>query len=200
MPCEHATSSRQVHHQSHNAHWPSIACSPLRVGSISSSQTQLILHTFFNLCIFIYAVIQLPQTRDALSGLGPNIRCGAYPRCTGDDSLFNVIYGPLVVVPIVIGIATLGFAVLIRKLYAEFGWAEFKLVGASLEMKRMSSPSPACIARARMEAIGLNGRIAASDEGSGKSHADGQRCTEHTRRWYPFSSCCSSLPRLSALQ
>jgi hypothetical protein len=50
--------------------------------------------------------------------------------------LFNTILGMLVVTPVVIGLATVGFAVLIRKLHAEFGWAEFRIVGASLEMKR----------------------------------------------------------------
>ena len=100
---------------------------------------QLVLHTFFNLCILVYASIQITQTRTALAGLGQVVRCGRYIRCTGPDSLFNTILGLFIVTPIVIGVCSIGFALLIKKLYAEFGWAEFRLVGASLEMKRTSS-------------------------------------------------------------
>ena len=97
---------------------------------------QLMLHTFFNLCILVYASIQITQTRTALASLGPLVRCGRFVRCTGPDSLFNTILGLFIVAPVVIGICTIGFALLIRKLYGEFGWAEFRLVGASIELKR----------------------------------------------------------------
>jgi hypothetical protein len=60
-------------------------------------------------------------------------------RCEGPDSLYNVVQSLLIVTPIVLGLATIAFAFLCRKLYRQFGWAEFHLVGASPEMKRESS-------------------------------------------------------------
>jgi hypothetical protein len=49
--------------------------------------------------------------------------------------LYNVLQPLLIVAPIILGLCTIAFAVLIRKLYVQFGWAEFHLVGASPEMK-----------------------------------------------------------------
>lgn len=111
---------------------------------ITSLTPQLVLHMLFNLCILIYASIQIVQTRTALTNLGPTARCGAYIRCTGPDSLFNVVFGLFIVEPIVVGLASIGFALLIRKLYREFGWAEFRLVGGSPKMKREFCPSEPC--------------------------------------------------------
>jgi gamma-glutamylcysteine synthetase len=36
----------------------------------------------------------------------------------------------------VVGLSTIAFVFMIRKLYIEFGWAVFHLVGASPQMKR----------------------------------------------------------------
>ncbi|RSH91876.1 hypothetical protein EHS25_009246 [Saitozyma podzolica] len=97
---------------------------------------QLLLHLWFQLCILAYSILQIPQTYNALNEIG-NQQCGNYPRCEGPDSLYNVVQSLLIVTPIVLGLATIAFAFLCRKLYRQFGWAEFHLVGASPEMKRM---------------------------------------------------------------
>ncbi|GFZ48729.1 hypothetical protein JCM24511_06478 [Saitozyma sp. JCM 24511] len=97
---------------------------------------QLLLHLWFQLCILAYSILQIPQTYNALNEIG-NQQCGNYPRCEGPDSLYNVVRSLLIVTPIVLGLATIAFAFLCRKLYRQFGWAEFHLVGASPEMKRM---------------------------------------------------------------
>jgi hypothetical protein len=47
--------------------------------------------------------------------------------------------GLFIVTPIVVGLATIAYAVLVRRLWMQFGWAEFRLVGASPQMKRKSS-------------------------------------------------------------
>jgi hypothetical protein len=87
--------------------------------------------------ILIYACLQISQTRTALSALqGTAQRCGNFARCFGEGSLFNTILGLFIVTPIVVGFATIAYAFLIRRLVQQFGWAEFRLVGASPEMKR----------------------------------------------------------------
>ena len=57
-------------------------------------------------------------------------------RCTGPHSLFYVIKRLYIVTPIVLGLCTITFGVLIHRLYVQFGWAVFYLVGASPEIKR----------------------------------------------------------------
>jgi hypothetical protein len=49
--------------------------------------------------------------------------------------LFNTLRGLYIVTPIFVGLSTFAFIYLIRKLYIEFGWSVFHLVGASVEMK-----------------------------------------------------------------
>jgi hypothetical protein len=39
---------------------------------------QLVLHLFFNLCILVYSILQIPQTENALSAAPVN-GCGSYP-------------------------------------------------------------------------------------------------------------------------
>jgi len=53
----------------------------------------------------------------------------------GPDSLYYLLQRLMIVVPIILGICTIAFAFLIRRLHEQFGWAVFHLVGASLEMK-----------------------------------------------------------------
>ena len=95
---------------------------------------QLVLHLIFNTCIWVYSILQVPQTEHALSGL-PADRCGSFAACVGPNSLFTLVKKLFIVTPVVLGLCTVGFAVLIRMLYVEFGWAVFHLVGASPDMK-----------------------------------------------------------------
>jgi hypothetical protein len=50
--------------------------------------------------------------------------------------LFNVLRSLLIVTPIVMGLAGIAFIFLARRIYSQFGWAEFHLVSASPEMRR----------------------------------------------------------------
>ena len=59
-----------------------------------------------------------------------------------------MLYRLYVVTPIAVGLCTIAFALMIRKLYIEFGWAVFHLVGASPQMKRE------CGERARVKHVG----------------------------------------------
>ncbi|RXK35896.1 hypothetical protein M231_06816 [Tremella mesenterica] len=97
---------------------------------------QLCLHLFFNVCILVYSILQIPQTKDALDS-APQDACGSYQRCTGPHSFFNLLRKLFIVTPIVLGLSTIAFAALIRRLHVQFGWAVFHLVGASPRMKRM---------------------------------------------------------------
>ncbi|KAK8853207.1 hypothetical protein IAR55_003909 [Kwoniella newhampshirensis] len=98
---------------------------------------QLALHLFFNFCLTLYGILQIPQTKNALQDENAPGDCGKYPRCTGPDSLYNLLEKLMIVPPIIFGFASISFAVMIRQLYIQFGWAVFHLVGASPEMKKM---------------------------------------------------------------
>jgi hypothetical protein len=67
--------------------------------------------------------------------------------------LYNVVRSLLIVTPIVLGLATIAFAFLCRKLYRQFGWAEFHLVGASPEMKRESTSTPGWVVALRIRTL-----------------------------------------------
>ncbi|WVO14277.1 hypothetical protein L204_101909 [Cryptococcus depauperatus] len=96
---------------------------------------QLILHLCLTFMLFLYSILQIPQTRIALGDVtGP---CGRFSNCTGPKSLYNTLLGLLVVPPIIFGLALIAFGMLVRQLYVQFGWAVFRLVGASPDMKNM---------------------------------------------------------------
>ncbi|WWC72007.1 uncharacterized protein I206_105966 [Kwoniella pini CBS 10737] len=98
---------------------------------------QLIMHLFFNLCMLVYSILQIPQTKDALSDEnGVPGACGNFENCTGPDSLFNLLQRLMIVPPIIFGLCTIMFCVLIRYVHAQFGWAVFHLVGASPELRK----------------------------------------------------------------
>ncbi|WWD19623.1 hypothetical protein CI109_104085 [Kwoniella shandongensis] len=106
-------------------------------GLRSRNIVQLALHLFLNFGLTLYGILQIPQTKNALEEDNEPGACGKYPRCTGPDSFYNQLEKFMIVAPIVFGVASIAFAVMIRKMYVQFGWAEFHLVGASPEMKKM---------------------------------------------------------------
>ncbi|WWD03644.1 hypothetical protein V865_001699 [Kwoniella europaea PYCC6329] len=65
---------------------------------------QLIMHLFFNLCMLIYSILQIPQTKNALSNDNAPGACGSFERCTGPDSLFNLLQKLMIVPPIIFGL------------------------------------------------------------------------------------------------
>lgn len=115
---------------------------------------QLGLHMLLNICILAYSILQIPQTKTALSGLGLR-RCGNFEvrytlapdckqelrgvqHCIGPNSLYNALQGCFIVLPITIGLCSIAFALLIRKLRAQFCWSMYRLVGASWDISRTS--------------------------------------------------------------
>ncbi|RSH89296.1 hypothetical protein EHS25_002408 [Saitozyma podzolica] len=101
---------------------------------------QLFLQLWFQLSILTYAILQIPQSYNALDELDDE-RCGAFARCEGPGSLFNVLRSLLIVTPIIMGLAGIAFIFLARRIYIQFGWAEFHLVSASPEMRLYSPPN-----------------------------------------------------------
>ncbi|WVQ66989.1 uncharacterized protein L199_005181 [Kwoniella botswanensis] len=97
---------------------------------------QLIMHLFFNLCMLIYSILQIPQTKNALSNDNAPGACGSFERCTGPDSLFNLLQKLMIVPPIIFGLCTIVFCVLIKFIHKVWGWSVFRLVGAQPELKR----------------------------------------------------------------
>lgn len=102
-----------------------------------------------------YAILEIPQTRNAFKGLdlqdgcvmrdgvlvsvAPDL-CSALltaQDCVGPGSLYSLLEKLMIVPPIVIGLATIAYAFLARHLYFQFGWAQFKLVNASLDLKKL---------------------------------------------------------------
>ncbi|KAL1412769.1 hypothetical protein Q8F55_000516 [Vanrija albida] len=101
---------------------------------------QLCLHIFFQVCMLTYAILEIPQTRNAFKDLdlqdGCVLRDGKLD-CLGPGSLYSLLEKLMIVPPIVIGLATIAYVFLARHLYFQFGWAQFKLVNASLELKKL---------------------------------------------------------------
>lgn len=137
------------------------------------SIVQLGLHLVFNVCILVYAILQIPQTHDALAS-EPRRHCGAFARCTGKDSLFELLEKIMIAVPVVLGVCTLAMAVLVRTLYKQFGWAVWHLVNASPSLKRASFLPEV------LQPV--------------QSLITDQVCTGTIRRSSPCSSCCSFSP------
>ncbi|OCF77306.1 hypothetical protein I204_01293 [Kwoniella mangroviensis CBS 8886] len=100
------------------------------------NMVQLIMHLFFNLCMLIYSILQIPQTKNALSNDNAPGACDFFERCTGPDSLFNLLQKLMIVPPIIFGLCTIVFCVLIKYIHKVWGWSVFRLVGAQPELKR----------------------------------------------------------------
>ncbi|WRT70236.1 uncharacterized protein IL334_007231 [Kwoniella shivajii] len=111
---------------------------------------QLIMHLFFNICMLTYSILQIPQTKDALGDETAPDACGKYERCTGPDSLYNLLERLMIVPPIIFGLCTIAFSIMIKYVHAQFGWAVFHLVGASPELKRAHRHYQAMISLLKM--------------------------------------------------
>lgn len=89
----------------------------------------------FHLAMMVFAALQVHQTRTALVG-APGCDDPAL-ACDGPGSLWQRILPFLIVAPCVISASWLFMLFWIKKLYAEFGWAIFHVVGANPKMKTM---------------------------------------------------------------
>ncbi|CAK9782918.1 unnamed protein product [Cutaneotrichosporon oleaginosum] len=92
------------------------------------------------LCMFVYAVTEIPQTRSALRNLDDARACvprGGTYDCLGKGSLYFILLNILVWPIVITAIATAGYVFLARRLYVQFGWEEFRILNASIGLKRM---------------------------------------------------------------
>jgi len=91
----------------------------------------------FQGCLTIYGGIQIQQTRTALVQT-PGADCAIhYVTCSGPHSLWAAIRPYQIVVPIICGLVFHILVYFTWKLYNEFGWAVFRMVGADPELKDM---------------------------------------------------------------
>ncbi|BEI80952.1 hypothetical protein CcaverHIS002_0201120 [Cutaneotrichosporon cavernicola] len=101
---------------------------------------QLVHHIFFQVCMFVYAVAEIPQTRSALKNLndpgGCLIRNGDFD-CLGRGSLYYLLLNILIWPIIITAVATAAYIVLVRRLTLRFGWEECRIVNANYELRRM---------------------------------------------------------------
>lgn len=99
---------------------------------------QLIGLLIFHLALVVSAALQVHQTKSALVMHGDD--CGpetSFTECGGSGTLWAKIQPFLIVAPCVIGLSWFLMIFFVRKLYAEFGWAIFHVVGANPKMKTM---------------------------------------------------------------
>lgn len=97
---------------------------------------QLIGILAFHLAMMVFAALQVHQTRTAL--VSENCaNTTSITLCGGPGSLWQRVLPFLIVAPCIIAASWLFMLFWIKKLYAEFGWAIFHVVGANPKMKTM---------------------------------------------------------------
>jgi len=90
----------------------------------------------FHLAMMVFAALQVHQTRTALVE-APGCDNSSSLPCDGPGSLWQRVQPFLIVAPCIISASWLFMLFWIKKLYAEFGWAIFHVVGANPKMKTM---------------------------------------------------------------
>ncbi|KDQ60834.1 hypothetical protein JAAARDRAFT_31823 [Jaapia argillacea MUCL 33604] len=92
----------------------------------------------FHSALIIFAALQIHETRSAL--LQPDL-CGqnnnTYVTCDGSGTLLAKVQPFLIIAPCVIAFAWICLFFVIKKLYEEFGWDIFHVVGADTKTKAM---------------------------------------------------------------
>ncbi|KAF4615227.1 hypothetical protein D9613_003035 [Agrocybe pediades] len=91
----------------------------------------------FQGALIVFAALQVHQTRTALVITPDCDSQTSYVNCGGSGTLWSQIQPFLIVAPVIIGTSWFVMLFTIRKLYGEFGWAIFHVVGANPKMKTM---------------------------------------------------------------
>lgn len=82
-------------------------------------------HRIFNALFLLYAIIQIGEVRDALSGQSVS-------------GISNIPISVLtIIIPVVISVAEIAYIALGWKIYHEFGWGVYKFLGADRRIKRL---------------------------------------------------------------
>ncbi|THH11582.1 hypothetical protein EW146_g7987 [Bondarzewia mesenterica] len=98
---------------------------------------QLVGILLFHLALIVFAALQVHETHTALVRLQDCNGSDDFVRCGGAHTLFRKVEPFLIVVPCIIAVAWVAIVWFARALYAEFGWAIFRVVGANPAMKTM---------------------------------------------------------------
>lgn len=89
--------------------------------------------------MFVYAITEIPQTRAALKNVNDPRWCvrrhGEWD-CLGRNTMYSTLLNILVWPIIITAFSTAAYVVLVRRLYRQFGWEEFRILNASFGMKR----------------------------------------------------------------
>ena len=85
----------------------------------------------YNLCLLIYAAIQMTQIDEAVEALE-----GATNGPLIDPTTWAAVKPFLVAIPCIIAAGTIAMSFVARKLYDEFAWTIYKHISADLRMKR----------------------------------------------------------------
>ncbi|TFY72715.1 hypothetical protein EVG20_g296 [Dentipellis fragilis] len=91
----------------------------------------------FHMALIVFAAIQVHETRTALVTLPDCDGSVSFVNCGGAHTLFRKVEPFLIVTPCIIAASWLVMMWFVRTLYAEFGWAIFRVVGANPAMKTM---------------------------------------------------------------
>ncbi|ETW85941.1 hypothetical protein HETIRDRAFT_424995 [Heterobasidion irregulare TC 32-1] len=98
---------------------------------------QLVGILVFHAALIVFAALQVHETRTALVRLQDCDGSVDFVKCGGPHTLFRKVEPFLVVVPCIIALAWLVLLWFVKALYAEFGWAIFRVVGANPATKTM---------------------------------------------------------------
>lgn len=98
---------------------------------------QLIGILLFHSALIVFAALQVHQTNKALVQQEDCDSSTSYVECGGSGTLWVAVQPYLLVAPSVIGASWITLFFWVRKLYYEFGWAIFHVVGANPRMKTM---------------------------------------------------------------
>lgn len=101
---------------------------------------QLIGLLIFHAALIIAAALQVYETRTALVTSGDcdgTLSTSNYVNCGGPGTLWAKVKPLLIIAPCVMSLSWLLMLFFVTKLYEEFGWAIFHVVGANPKMKNM---------------------------------------------------------------
>jgi len=94
----------------------------------------------FHMALIVFAAIQVHETKAALVQKSASQCVGRgfdFVKCDGPHTLFRKVEPFVIVVPCIIGASWVIMIWFVKSLYAEFGWAIFRVVGANPAMKSM---------------------------------------------------------------
>jgi hypothetical protein len=98
---------------------------------------QLLGLLLFHMALIVFASLQIHQTYAALVQQSDCDYVTSYVECSGAGTLWHKVRPFVIVAPIAIGASWVALLFWVRKLYYEFGWAIFHVVGANPRMKTM---------------------------------------------------------------